>query len=620
MLYHNSYYYGCKSHYIMQQFLNFSNLWQSNITFMNYCQALSYYQMAITQLLTKLTSNTLLHDVQKRFLTQFIVESTEAFRQQLDNQVETKYPIYNNIKNYGQVLTTLNTSMYDKWQTATSNIANNLWKSDKNSTAINHIDLLGCFQQYNSAMLDSIQQNIAQMVNQNDDKETFKFLWQEFSKLYTHTPILNHEVIDEMQKTSCESLLRGTKMFLEDVQQSPDGYFIINTVDKSKFQLGQNLAATNGSVVYQNDLMQLICYESATENTYKTPIFIVAPWINKFYILDLNPQYSYVKWLVDKGYKVFITSWRNPDISMCNKSLADYMQNGVIEGIEQIKKLVGVNEVNCIGYCIGGTLLAITSAYLSSQNNKSIKSITLLTVLMDFEKCGAIKIFINDEILNAIEANMKKNGYISGHEMFSTFSAIKSTDMLWHYFINKYLLGKPVKAVDVLYWNADNTRIPYKLHTQCLRDLYQNNLLSKEKLILNEVKIDLKAIKCPVYCFSTQDDHIAPWESVYDSLMLCSGVANKRFILSKSGHVAAVINHPDKHKYGYWAVDDNKKTNITINSSQWFDKTSYKDGSWWGDWDQWMNASNLNGQLQTASKIPSENVIEAAPGSYVMVK
>jgi polyhydroxyalkanoate synthase len=314
-------------------------------------------------------------------------------------------------------------------------------------------------------------------------------------------------------------------------------------------------------------------------------------------------------------------SWVNPDETMSKTTLSDYLKDGLVEAIEQVKKIAKVDEINCVGYCMGGTLLSIGTSYLSAKNIKGIKSITLLTTLTDFERCGNVKVFITDEMLDTIENHMQEKGFISGHDMFSTFSIIKSNDMIWYYFINKYLLGNEPKAIDVLYWNSDSTRIPYEMHKQCLRDLYQNNLLAKNNLVLDGVNIDLRNIKCPIYFFATQDDHIAPWESVYKGLKLYSGTNNKRFILSKSGHVAAVINHPDKNKYGYWfdPIETKKSKDIKKENPQdWLDKAQYKDGSWWNDWSNWMSVNNLNGESIKAEKI--EIPIEDAPGSYVKVK
>ncbi len=603
----------------MQQFFNQVNSTQNDTHFINLQKSIIIYQKAISELLMKLSTNPILPEVYNNMLTRFLSESIEAsfeedFLRSLNKNTTQLIDSSNKVFK-------LSNNLYKSWFDNTSSLIQNSF-SGKDITQ-NYNKLLESFSDYNKGVLEVINNNLQRFIkDQKDEHSTVKFLWEEFSKSCNpkNIPILNQEILNEIQRTSCANLVQGAEMFLNDVENSPDGYFLINTVDKKAFELGKNIAATKGKVVFQNKLMQLICYENTTENIHKIPILIVTAWINKYYILDLDPQYSYVKWLIDNGYRVFIISWVNPDDSMSNIGFTDYLKDGLITAIDNVKQISQTDEINCIGYCMGGTLLSTCAGYLNAKNIKSIKSITLLTTLTDFERCGPVKLFITDEMLDTIEEHMKKQGYISGHDMFNTFSVIKSNDMIWHYFINKYLLGQEPKAIDVLYWNSDSTRIPYAMHKQCLRDLYQHNLLAQNKLVIDDIKIDLNSIKCPIYSFATQDDHIAPWESVYKGLRLCTGSNNKRFILSKSGHVAAVINHPEKNKYGYWfdPIDTKKsKDNKKENPQDWFEKAQYQDGSWWNDWHHWMQSSNLNGESVKAEKIPQEKILENAPGSYV---
>jgi len=590
--------------------------------FDKFYEAIITYQTGISLLLMKLHSNQLLPEVQNNILTKFFSESNDLLLDKTHEVSQGFFDPKNYIDNfrdsYNKMLN-LSNSYFSSWQKSTSDFINQYTKQQK--LDFNYQDnFLKHFQSYNIELFKFIEENIGtnldHWIGHDDGKDTLKFLSNEFKKLfnYKNIPWLQENVDPEI-------FHRGAKMFMDDVTNSPDGYFLINTVDHSGFTLGKNIAATKGKVVFKNELVELICYESTTENIHRIPILIVTAWINKYYVLDLDPQYSYVKWLVDNGYKVFMISWINPDKTLSNKSLTDYMNDGVLASIDNIKTITQVDEINCIGYCMGGTLLSITAAYLAIKGHKSIKSITLLAALTDFNQCGPVKMFITDEMLDSIERYMEKQGYISGYDMFNTFSMIKSDDMIWHYFKNKYLLGKESKAIDVLYWNADSTRIPYILHKQCLRDLYQGNLLSAGKLQLNNTRIDLTNIKCPVYSFATQDDHIAPWESLYKGLSIFNST-NKRFVLSKSGHVAAVINHPDKKKYGYWfdQIDQKKPKKLPDSSKDWLDNSQYKDGSWWNDWNQWMIASQLNGENIKTYDIPEGMIIADAPGSYIKIR
>jgi polyhydroxyalkanoate synthase len=594
----------------------------NTLEFNKFHEAIIIYQTGLSLLLMKLHSNQLLPEVQNNILTRFFAESSDLLLDKPHKILQSFFNPKNYIDHFRDSYTkmlNLSNTYLTSWQKSTSDFINQYTKQP--SLDFNYQEnFLKHFQSYNIELFKFIEENISQTldhwIGHDNGKETLKFLSNEFKKLfnYKNIPWLQENVDPDM-------FYRGAKMFMNDVINSPDGYFLINTVDSSEFTLGQNIAATKGKVVFKNELVELICYESTTENIHKTPILIVTAWINKYYVLDLDPQYSYVKWLVDNGYKVFITSWINPDKTLSNKSLYNYMNDGILAILDNIKKLTQVDEVNCIGYCMGGTLLSITAAYLGIKGNKSIKSITLLATLTDFNQSGPVKIFITDEMLDSIERYMEKQGYISGYDMFNTFSIIKSDDMIWYYFKNKYLLGKESKAIDVLYWNSDSTRIPSTLHKQCLRDLYQSNLLSSGEFQINNTKINLANIKCPVYSLATQDDHIAPWESVYKGINMF-GSTNKRFILSKSGHVAAVINHPDKKKYGYWfdQIEQKKHTKLPDSAQSWLDKTQYKDGSWWLDWHQWMVFNQLNGVDIKSYDIPIESVIADAPGSYIKIK
>jgi polyhydroxyalkanoate synthase len=553
----------------MQNFFleNLNNLERNN----NLMRAFYQYQQGLTIMLNKLSQNKLFQTIEVQSLTKFFLENNNLIQKPFNYPWEdfmTQIPLLNQSKNPQAFFQDLWQISYDNYQQAFQN-----WLDPKLTTS--------------------------------------NFLWPELNKFFNpkFSPIFFQE---EIMSDKGEKLLKGSQLFLEDAINSPDGHFLIKTVDKSAFTLGKDLAATPGKVVFRNDLLELIAYDQPKEKA--TPILITMAWINKFYILDLEPRYSFVKWLTDQGYQVFMVSWVNPDASKKNLSLEDYMIKGLLEALNEVKKITGEEEINCLGYCMGGTLLAILAAYLAQEKEKGIKSLTLLTSLTDFTKVGPVEILIQEGIISAIEKDMSEKGYLAGEDLFTTFSSLKSSDMIWYYFINRYLLGKEAKPLEVLYWNSDSTRIPYKLHSDCLRKLYQKNLLAEGKLILDGRKIDLKAINIALYFFATEDDHIAPWDSVYKGLTLL-GSKKKRFILSQSGHVAAVINHPDKKKYGYW-YQEGQEDNIKITPEKWLEKAKFKEGSWWQDWQDWMKSSGLNNLV---NKIVVESLGEA-PGNYVKVK
>jgi polyhydroxyalkanoate synthase len=359
--------------------------------------------------------------------------------------------------------------------------------------------------------------------------------------------------------------------------------------------------------------MQLIRYTPTTQKTYSIPLLIVPPWINKYYILDLTEQDSFVKWILAQGYEVFLISWVNPSAKLRTKSFDNYMLEGPIEAINFIKKTTNVKHINLLGYCLGGTLSCITQAYLSSKGDASIKSATLLATLLDFKDAGDILVFIDKAQLEKIEAKMSKDGYYDGNYMNATFSLLRSNDMIWSFFVNNYLLGKEPAPFDILYWNADSTRLPTKMHSFYLRNMYlENKLSTPNKLKMADTPIDLGKIKIPCYFLSASDDHIAPWKATFKAKQLLNGKI--RFVLSGSGHVAGVVNPPNKNKYQYWINENTENTS----STEWFRNTTKHEGSWWPDWGNWLKEHA--GELTKPTFPLKEYHIEEAPGSYVLVK
>jgi polyhydroxyalkanoate synthase len=421
----------------------------------------------------------------------------------------------------------------------------------------------------------------------------------------------NPTVLKETIESNGENLLKGLDNFIEDLDNSKH-IFDINRTKNSNFEIGKNIANTKGYVIYQNDLMQLIHYTPITEKTYSIPLLIIPPWINKYYILDLTEQDSFIKWILANGYEVFLISWINPDAKLSNKSFDNYMLEGPIEAINFIKKITNKEHVNLFGYCLGGTLACITQAYLTNKEDSTVKSATLLATLLDFEDSGDILVFIDDDQLQKIEEKMLEDGYYDGNYMTTTFSLLRSNDMIWSFFINNYLLGKEPIPFDILYWNADSTRLPAKMHSFYLRNMYlENNLCKPNKLKVANTPIDLRKIKIPCYFLGAFDDHIAPWKATFKATKL---LGNKiKFVLSGSGHVAGVVNPPDKKKYHYWINDDCNN----VDSTKWLNHATKYDGSWWPNWIEWLKTHS--GELTSPANV-KKYIIEKAPGSYVLMK
>ncbi len=423
----------------------------------------------------------------------------------------------------------------------------------------------------------------------------------------------NPEILRTTLSTDGRNLVEGMRHLLEDIERG-GGHIQIQQTDMSAFHVGENIATTPGKVIYQNDLMQLIQYEPATEKVHKRPLVIFPPWINKFYILDLSPEKSLVKWCLDKGYTVFVASWVNPDARLALKTFEDYMIEGVYAALDAIELATGEKEVNAVGYCIGGTLLASSLAHMAKRGDTRIKSATFLVTQVDFTEAGELKVFIDEEQIADIEERMhQKGGYLEGSTMASTFNMLRSNDLIWNYVVNNYLLGREPMPFDILFWNADATRLPSAMHVFYLRQCYLENRLAEGKMTLAGEELHLHDVKVPVYLQSGRDDHISPYKSVYKATRLFGGPV--RFICAGSGHIAGVINPPALGKYNYWTNDDLPDT-----PAEWFEGASDHKGSWWPDWEAWL--SEKSGDMVPA-RIPGSGklkVLEDAPGSYVLVK
>ncbi len=420
----------------------------------------------------------------------------------------------------------------------------------------------------------------------------------------------NPTVLKETVETRGENLVRGLNHLLEDLEAG-QGSLKIRQTAPDTFEVGKNIAASKGKVVFQNRLMQLMHFEPGTKTQFARPLLIVPPWINKYYILDLQPKNSFIKWATDQGHSVYVISWVNPYEELANASFEDYMQEGPLAALSAIEEDIGIGEVNAVGYCLGGTLLASTLAHMAAIGDDRIKSATYFASLADFSEPGELGVFIDEEHIKMIEEMMEEKGYLDGNQMATTFNMLRSNDLIWSFVINNYLMGKDPFPFDLLYWNSDSTRMPKAMHSFYLRNMYQQNLLSQPgALTLLGTPIDLGAIKTPTTSIGTKEDHIAPWKAVYKSARHFGGEVN--FILSASGHIAGIVNPPAANKYGYWLNKD-----LIDDRDEWAAKAEQHEGSWWPHWQEWV--SQFAGD-QVPARVPGKNklkAIEDAPGSYV---
>ena len=424
--------------------------------------------------------------------------------------------------------------------------------------------------------------------------------------------LTNPEVLRATIESGGENLVRGLGNLLDDLEQS-DGQLRIKTVDPDAFTLGENIAVSPGKVVYQNELMQLLQYTPATKQAYRRPLLIIPPWINKFYILDLQPKNSFIKWAVERGYTVFVISWANPDTDLATKTFADYMHEGPLAALDAIEQATGQADATAIGYCLGGTLLACTLAWMAAKGDERIKAATYFASMIDFAEPGELGIFVDEEQLGALDERMGEKGYLEGSAMANTFNMLRANDLIWSFVVNNYLLGKDPFPFDLLYWNSDSTRMPAAMHGFYLHKMYhENKLVEPGGITLDGIPIDLGRITVPSYMLSTREDHIAPWKSTYAATQLYGGPV--RFVLAASGHIAGVINPPAAGKYAHW-----KNPKLPAGPETWLDGATEHAGSWWDDWHKW-NARRSGKKV--AARQPGDGNLEAienAPGSYVRV-
>lgn len=421
----------------------------------------------------------------------------------------------------------------------------------------------------------------------------------------------NPEVLQKTMETGGQNLLDGLSHLLDDLQRGK-GRLNVTMTDMNAFRLGENVATTPGKVVYQNTMMQLIQYEPTTPSVRRTPLLIIPPWINKFYVLDLQPKNSYIRWCVEQGHTVFVISWVNPDESLRDKNFEDYMLEGPIAAMDAIERATGERQVNTVGYCLGGTLLASTLAYLAAKGEDRVKSATYFVTLVDFTEVGEMAVFLGQEDVRVLEARMNEKGYLDAQDMAQSFSMLRANDLIWSFVVANYLLGKEPVPFDLLYWNADATRMPAAMQTFYLKNMYrENNLRKPGGITLAGVPIDLREIKAPSFILGTKEDHIAPWKSGYKATQLYGGP--NEYVLSASGHMAGVISAPGS-KYGHWTNEQ-----LPATPDEWFNTAKEGKSSWWPRWNEWVSPFG-GGEVEPRKPGEGLSVIEDAPGSYVRVR
>ncbi len=425
--------------------------------------------------------------------------------------------------------------------------------------------------------------------------------------------LTNPELLRETLSSNGENLVRGMRMLAEDIIVG-GGDLRIRQSDSSMFEIGRNLAITPGKVIFQNDILQLIQYAPTTETVLKTPLLIVPPWINKYYVLDLTPEKSFIKWCVDQGITVFCVSWVNPDARLAKKSWEDYAREGPLAAIDAIKQATGEDKVHAIGYCVGGTLLSVVLAAMAARGDDRVVSATFFAAQVDFTYAGDLKVFVDEDQLKIVEERMAERGYLEGKAMVTVFNLLRSNDLIWPYIINNYMKGKAPFPFDLLYWNSDATRLPAANHSFYLRNCYLENRITQGGMTIGDTPVDLGNIKIPVYNLAAREDHIAPARSVLLGSKYFGGPV--RYVLAGSGHIAGVINPPSKQKYQYWTGATPRSANLEA----WLAKATEHPGSWWPDWLAWLKQHDAT---EVPARIPGDGAltpIEDAPGSYVKVR
>ena len=456
---------------------------------------------------------------------------------------------------------------------------------------------------------------LAELVPSEDEKGRMRlqFMVRQITDALapTNFAATNPEFVQRAIDTQGESIRQGIQNLIQDMEKGR-----ITTTDESQFEVGRNIATSAGSVIYENGVMQLIQYAPLTDKVAKRPLLVVPPCINKFYIMDLQPENSLIRFMVEQGNTVFLVSWKNPSEEQANLRWDDYLEHGPIAAFKVVQEISKMDQINALGFCIGGTLLTSALAVLKARGETPAASLTLLTTLLDFSDTGEIGLFIDDATLKAREAAIGQGGLLQARELQSTFSALRPNDLVWNYVANHYLKGQSPQAFDLLYWNSDSTHLPGPFACWYMRNLYLNNLLREAgKLEMCGTTIDLASLDMPVYLLATREDHIVPWQSAYESTQILGG--QKRFVLGASGHIAGVINPASKNKRSYW-INESTDNAVAVSAAEWLNVATEQKGSWWKDWQQWLHAF-AEGQKAASYEMGNTQykAIEPAPGRYV---
>ncbi|MEO8388847.1 class I poly(R)-hydroxyalkanoic acid synthase [Polaromonas sp.] len=426
---------------------------------------------------------------------------------------------------------------------------------------------------------------------------------------------LNAEAQQKAIESQGESIAQGLTNLLHDLKQGH-----VSMTDERVFEVGKNVATTEGAVVFENEFFQLLEYKPLTAKVYEKPFLLIPPCINKFYILDLQPENSLIRYAASQGHRTFVVSWRNPDESMAQKTWDDYIEHAAIKAIEVVQEITGAKTLNALGFCVGGTILGTALSVLAAQGKKPVASATLLTSFLDFTDTGILDIFIDETSVKYREAEMGKGGLLKGQDLASTFSFLRPNDLVWNYVVGNYLKGETPPPFDLLYWNSDSTNLPGPFYAWYLRNTYfENNLVKSGKLVVCGQKVDLHKVDIPVYIYGSREDHIVPIGGAYASTQHLPG--KKRFVMGASGHIAGVINPPVKKKRSYWTRDKLPQGKFPATQAEWLEGATEHPGSWWTDWSDWLKGHA--GKQIAAPKAygnRKHKAIEAAPGRYVKAK
>ena len=460
---------------------------------------------------------------------------------------------------------------------------------------------------------DYLQNLLKQEGLDDESRKKFQFYVKNFLDALSpgNFPFTNPEVVRETIKQKGENFVKGFQNYLND-QRKSQGLALPALTDLNAFKVGENLATTPGTIVYENEIFQLIQYLPPKPPYYETPVLIIPPWINKYYIFDLQPENSFIRWNVEAGHVVYVISWVNPDASFANVDFKNYLLKGVDKAIQKIKSFTGQPDVNAIGFCTGGVALLTLMAYYQKKQTPHIKSATLLASPTDFRTMGDLLLFINQDHITLLEKTLKEQGALAGDFMMQIFSSLRANELIWPNYINSYLLGKKPPPLDFLFWNSDTTNIPAKMHLEFLKEFFlKNSFMETNKYKLGKVGIDIETITTDCFIFGTQKDHIVPWKSAFPAFQK---LKNSRFVLGGSGHITGIINPPSRHKYGYWTND----TSHNISAEEWFDTATKHAGSWWVEWQKWLTP--YLGQKSLFPIDIKSRPLEAAPGRYALQK